>query len=92
MAKVKKRKRDAKNLPVREANSNHILDACIYELEFPDGWNEEYYVNIIAEKLFNMASADGWDIGLLEEIEDLISDKSISFPRYRGSTQNLVIF
>ena len=32
LAKFKKRKRDANNLPIGDANSNPILDTCIYEL------------------------------------------------------------
>ena len=32
LAKVKKRKCDANNLPIRDANSNTILDTRIYEL------------------------------------------------------------
>ena len=35
--KVNKQKRDANNLPIGDANSNSILDTCIYELESPDG-------------------------------------------------------
>ena len=34
--KVKKKKRDANNLPIEDANSSPILDTCIYELKFPD--------------------------------------------------------
>ena len=35
--KVNKQKRDANNLPIGDANSDSILDTCIYELESPDG-------------------------------------------------------
>ena len=78
LAKVKKRKRDAANLPIGEANANPILDTRVYELEFPDGRVEEYSVNVIAENLLNMADEDGWDTGLLEEIEEFRKDDSIA--------------
>ena len=66
LAKVKKRKRDANNLPVGDANLNLILETSIYELEFPDGRIEERHVNAITEKFLYMADVDGWDPGLLE--------------------------
>ena len=34
-----------------------------------------------------MAYANGWDTGLIEEIEDFRSDKSITVPRYQGFTE-----
>ena len=84
LAKVKKRKRDAANLPIGEANSNPILDSRVYELEFPDGRLEEYSVNVIAENLLNMADNDGWDTGLLEEVEDFRCDEAIAIPKDKG--------
>ena len=78
--KVRKQKRDANNLPIGVANSNTILDNRIYELEFPDGQIEEYSANVIAKNFLNMANADGWDTGLLEEIEDFRGDESIDVP------------
>ena len=41
LAKIKKRKHDANNLSIGDANSNTILDTRIYELEFSDGWIKE---------------------------------------------------
>jgi len=41
---------------------------------FPDGRIEEYSVNVIAENLLTMADDNGWDCGLLEEIEDFRRD------------------
>ena len=38
LAKVKTRKGDENNLPIRDANPNPILDTHIYELEFLDCW------------------------------------------------------
>ena len=36
-----------------------------------------------------MADADGWDTGILEEIEDFRSDKSIDVPRDQGFKETL---
>ena len=48
---------------------------------------DEYSVNFITENFLNMADADVWDTGLLEEIEDCRSDKSIAFPCNQGFTE-----
>ena len=87
LAKVKKRKRDAADQPIGEANSNPILDTRVYELEFPDGHIEEYAVNVIAENLLNMADDDGWDCGLLEEIEDFRRDDAVAVSKADGFTE-----
>ena len=65
--KVKKPKYDANNLTIVDANSNPVLVTLIYELEFPVGRIEIYYVNVIAENLLNMSNANGVDTDLLEK-------------------------
>ena len=75
---MKKHKRDALGQPIGTKNDNPILDSRIYELEFPDGRIEEYSVNVLTEKLFNMADEEGWDTGLLEEIIDFRKDNVIA--------------
>ena len=78
LAIVKKRKRDALGQPIGTKNDNPILDSRIYELELPDGRNEEYSVNVLAENHFNMADEQGWDAGLLEEIIDICKNNVIA--------------
>ena len=85
LAKVKKRKRDSKDLPIGEKNDNPILDTRIYELEFPDGRVEEYSVNVLAENLLNQADQDGWDSGLLSEIIGLRRDGNVAVSKENGT-------
>ena len=61
----------------------------MYELEFTDVQIEKYYVYFIYENLLNMANSDGWDTGLLKEIEDFRSDELISIPCDQGFTETL---
>ena len=88
LSKVIKRKRDAMNLPIGEANPNPILDTRVYELQFPDGRIEEYAVNAIADNLLNQADGDGWDTGLLEEIIGSRKDENVAIPKDKGFFEN----
>ena len=58
--------RDSQGLPVGEANTNPILDSCIYELEYPEGRIEENSVNTILGSLLEQTYQNGWDSTYLE--------------------------
>ena len=84
LAKVHRRKRDAKGDPIGVANPNPILDSRIYELQLPDGRLEEYSVNTIAENLISQLDDDGWDGGILQEIIGFRRDDTVAVPKERG--------
>ena len=49
--KVIGRKRDQDGCPVGQANAIPLLNTKVYEVEFQDGYIQEYLANIIAENI-----------------------------------------
>ena len=58
-AKVTKRLRDANGIPIGTANDNPILDSCLYEVEYIDGYKAALTANTIAENLFSQVDNEG---------------------------------
>jgi hypothetical protein len=42
-----------------QANANSMLNTRIYEIEFPDGRNDEYTANFIAENMYEQRDEEG---------------------------------
>ena len=68
LATFKKRKLDFKGHPIGSPNVNPILDFRIYELEFPDGREEEYSVNVIIEFILDQVRNNDWDASMFDEV------------------------
>ena len=66
LATIVKINRYSQVIPVGEANTNPILDSCIYELEYPEGRIEEYSVNSILENLLKQPDKDGLELAYIE--------------------------
>jgi hypothetical protein len=47
------------------ANANAMLDARTYEIEFPDGRNDEYTANMIAENIYAQCDEEGNQFNLM---------------------------
>jgi hypothetical protein len=75
-AKVIKRKRDDEGNPIGKANTNLVLDQCVYEAEFPDGTIKEYSANMIAEALFSQVDDEGNQFLLIDSIIDHEKDET----------------
>jgi hypothetical protein len=69
-ARVIGRKRDESGNPIGTANTNPILDTCLYDVQFLDGRVETYAANIIAENIYSQLDNEGNRFLLLEEIMD----------------------
>ena len=69
-ARVIGRKRDESGNPIGTANTNPILDTCLYDVQFLDGRVETYAANIIAENIYSQLDDEGNRFLLLEEIMD----------------------
>ena len=67
LLKFKKHKQYAYSNPIVEKKSNPILNTRIYELEFTDGYIEDFVVNSLAANIFNRAESDSWDMGIINE-------------------------
>ena len=52
LSKVIKRLQDKNGIPIGTANDNPILDTCIYEVEYQDGYRVSLEANAIAEIFF----------------------------------------
>ena len=50
--KVIGRKRDQDGCPVGHSNGNPLLNTRVYEVEFQDGYIQEYLANTIAENIY----------------------------------------
>ena len=73
-AKVTKRPRDAKGIPIRTAHNNPLLDTCIYEIEYVDGHKASLAANNIAINMFAQVDAKGNRHVLFDEIVDHRTD------------------
>jgi Reverse transcriptase (RNA-dependent DNA polymerase) len=73
---VIKRKRDSNGNPIGHSNNNPLLDTRVYEVQFPDGTEQEYTANLIAESLYSQVDDEGNQFILLDEILDHKSDST----------------
>jgi len=65
---VKKCAVDCDSLPIGVANSNQVLDSCVYEVEYNDGSLEALSTNIIAENVLSQVDENGHRQMMTEEI------------------------
>lgn len=75
-AKVVSRKRGRDGSSIGIANPNPMLDTRIYVVRYPDGIEEEYSANIIAQNLYSQCDLDGNQNMILKYIVDhrILSD------------------
>jgi hypothetical protein len=66
LARVLRRKRDAKGNLMGAPHHNPALDSCVYEVRFPNGRTEELAANVIAEAVYAQCDADGNQYVLLD--------------------------
>jgi hypothetical protein len=59
------------------ANSNPILDSCVYKVQFSDGYTVEYAVNVIAEAIYVQVDEEGHEHLILDEIIKYHNDTAI---------------
>ena len=71
---VIKRKCDANGNPIGRSNTNPLLDTRVYEVQFPDGTEQEYSANLIAESIYSQVDDEGHQFLLLKEIIDHDAD------------------
>jgi hypothetical protein len=69
-----KRKRDNNGNPTGRSHNNPLLDTRVYEFQFPDGTEQEYTANLIAESLYSQVDDEGNQFILMNEILDHESD------------------
>jgi hypothetical protein len=74
--RVIKRTRGLDGDPISRAHASPLFDTREYEIEFTDGTNEKYQVNIIAENMFAQLDSKGNQNLLLQEIMDHKKDNS----------------
>jgi hypothetical protein len=68
--KVSSRKRYGDGNLIGMANANPIIDIRMFVVEFPDGLEDKYSANIIAENLLSMCDSEGNQFLLLKHITD----------------------
>ena len=73
-ARVTKRLKDAKGLPIGTANDNPILDTRMYEVEYLDGYKQSLAANVIAMNMFAQVDAEGNRHVLFDQIIDHRTD------------------
>ena len=56
--------------PTRRQNTNPILDAHLYDVQFADGHVEEITTNVIAESLYSQIDNEGNQYLIIQEIAD----------------------
>ena len=69
-ARVTKRLRDHRGLPIGTANDNPILDTWMYEVEYADRSKQALAANVIAENMFASVDEEGHRHLLLDSIID----------------------
>ncbi len=69
------RQRDARGNPIGNANTNPILDSCMYFVEFEDGDVCELTANVIAESMYASCDADGKEFILFDCFVDHKSNR-----------------
>ena len=73
-ARVTKRLKDEKGLPIGTANDNPILDTRMYEVEYLDGYKQSLAANVIAMNMFAQVDAEGNRHVLFDQIIDHRTD------------------
>jgi len=73
---VIKRKRDHNGRPMGMRNANPLLDTREYIVSFPDGTQQSYMANAIAENFYSQIDAEGHTYAILQEIIGHERDKS----------------
>ena len=69
-ARVTKRLKDAKGLPIGTANDNPLLDTRIFEVEYQDGHKAAIAANSIAMSMFAQVDSEGNRHVIFDEIVD----------------------
>ena len=69
-ARITKRLRDPRGLPIGRANNNPILDTRMYEVEYADGSKQALAANVIAENMLASVDQEGHHHLLLDLIID----------------------
>lgn len=72
--RVVKRARGSDSEFVGRAHRNPLLDTREYWIEFPDGDQEKYAANVIAENLYSQVDSEGRQYAVMNEIVDHRSD------------------
>ena len=75
-ARVVNRKRDSDGNPIGRSHTNPLLDTRQYKVEFPDGTEQEYAANIIAESMYAQCDSEGNQWLLMDSIVDHSKDGS----------------
>ena len=70
LARVTKRLKDSKGIPIGTADQNPLLDTRMYEVEFADGEKASLTANYIVENLFAQVDDEGNCQVLMNEIID----------------------
>ena len=58
-------------------NNNSLLHSIIYEIEFPDGQNKKYTVNILAENVLSQINSEDFNTVLFNDIIDFRKDITV---------------
>ena len=73
-AKVTKRMRDAKGIPIGTANDIPLIDTRIYQVEYSDGHKASLIANTIAENMFAQVDDEGNRHVIFDDIVDHRAD------------------
>jgi hypothetical protein len=68
MGEIIKCRRDHNGRPIGKRNAIPILDTHEYEVQFPDGSQQCYMANAIAENLYSQVDSEGRSYAILQEI------------------------
>jgi hypothetical protein len=64
--KVARRKCNMDGTARGRANVNSMLDTRTYEIDFPDGYSDEYTANVISENMYAQCDTEGRQYNLME--------------------------
>ena len=81
-ARVKKRLKDANEIPIGVANEKPILDSIIYEVEYFDGYVASMAANVINENLLEQFNQEGNMFLLIKSILDTRTDGTQTLQKY----------
>ncbi|MEM7375832.1 MAG: hypothetical protein AAF587_45000, partial [Bacteroidota bacterium] len=79
-ARVVKRARGADGQPIGRSHSHPMFDTRKYIIEYPDGAQEEYTANMIAENIYSSVDSEGKSFAIMKEITDHRRDNSALKP------------
>jgi hypothetical protein len=74
--RVFKRAKGTSGEPIGRAHANPLFETRKYVVELTDGSSENYFANIIVERMYAQIDSEGIQYQLLNEITDHRSDKS----------------